>query len=404
MSQEFSRKLEAEIQTVADHVRAMLAAYQSWGDEIEVGDTQLWLYNEVVDFVNFRMETVDTCLGLIDAGKVADALGLCRPLLEHYLLLMLICRGNKYFQLRDRTDLTEGPFKSFVKEQQEEIAAKQEAGTTQCLTVKKYPRAKRHIMYVFEGLKSDRDDEPGFVIPVHYFHFKEFQPETMRLKRGDYFEYYEPPEDLQKAMEGHRQEATALYRHYLSYDALLTCLELNELVDQPVVKRIEAHYTFLGRFLHPTNDAARDLHERSNYHAGKPAIGMSSPYTGTARLLALLYACYLTAGLLDGIAGLHEHAPKKFIKDPGTKSLRQLASLVPRRYPYFWFLFNEPPLYDKFNYCANHVTKQELDDLGHYSKIPNERVPFDMHIYSHLEQALGGWSNNKCGNYRSPLL
>jgi hypothetical protein len=117
-------------------------------------------------------------------------------------------------------------------------------------------------MHVFEGLKAE--DDPGLVIPVHYFHFKDFRPEVMRLKHGDYFEYVEYSPDTQKIPQGHQQEAAIVYRHYLSYDALLTCLELNELADGAAITRIEAHYTFLEKFLHPAHDAARDLHEDSN--------------------------------------------------------------------------------------------------------------------------------------------
>ena len=40
-----------------------------------------------------------TCLLLIEKGKIADALGLSRSLLEHYLLLMLMSRGRKYPKL-----------------------------------------------------------------------------------------------------------------------------------------------------------------------------------------------------------------------------------------------------------------------------------------------------------------
>src|SRR2546421_402915 len=73
----------------------------------------------------------------------------------------------------------------------QELEKEQKAGTTSCLAVKKYPRAKRHLMYIFEGLKDE--SEPGFMIPLHYFAFQDFYPETMRLKDEDYFDYYPPP-------------------------------------------------------------------------------------------------------------------------------------------------------------------------------------------------------------------
>jgi hypothetical protein len=379
----------------------MLAEYIAWGDKIVTGGVQQWMYNELIDFLNFRMETADTCVQLIERHKVADALGLCRSLLENYLLFMLMCRGRKFFQLQNRTDLTEGQFKTYVAEQQEELKTKQEAGTTQRIAVEKHPRTKRHLMHIFEGLKAEDDDE--LVIPAHYFHFKQFHPEVMRLKQGDYFEYVEYEPDTLKVLKGHQKDAAIAYRYYLSYDALLTCLELNELVDQAAIARIEAHYTFLGRFLHPTNDAARELHDYSNQHQGRPAIGMDTPYSPVAQLLAALYVCYLVASLLDEVAHLHENAPKTYIADPGTEQIRHLAAGVPHKYSYFWFLFNDPPLYDKFLYCTSHATADEWATYGHYANAPDDRIMFNQHIYSHLKDALGGWNNAKTGTYTSPL-
>ncbi|GAA1026158.1 MULTISPECIES: hypothetical protein [Amycolatopsis] len=396
-----SDRIMAEVQRVNKHTRAMLAAYLEWGHKIRVGQVQQWMYNELIDFINFRMETADTCLQLVDRGEVADALGLCGPLLENYLLFMLMCRGRKYFRLQDRADLTESQFKAYVAEQKEQLASGHQAGTAARLAVDKYPRAKRHLMHIFEGLKDEDDAE--FVIPVHYFHFSNFRPEVMRLWQGDYFEYVADETDTQQALRDHQRDATVVYKHYLSYDALLTCLELNQLADHASIARIEAHYTFLGQFLHPTNDAARSLHESSNYHHGKPAIGMATPYTPTAHLLAALYVCHLVAGLLDEIAHLHENAPQKFIAEPGTEDLRRLTVDVPTRYGYFWFLFNDPPLYDKFVHCVSRTTDDGLAAYGHYAHTPNDRVRFNQHIYDQLTQALNGWNNSRVGTYTPPI-
>lgn len=394
-------RLTIEVQRVNEHTRAMLAEYVAWGSKVVTGDVQQWMYNELIDFLNFRMETADTCAQLIEQNKIADALGLCRSLLEHYLLFMLMCRGRKFFQLQDRTDLTEGEFKKYVAEQQEELKIKRKAGTTRRIAVEKYPRAKRQLMHILEGLKAEDDDE--LVIPVHYFHFKNFNPEVMRLKQGDYFEYVEYEPETVRMLKEHQKDAAIAYRLYLSYDGLLTCLELNGLVDQAAIARIEAHYTFLGQFLHPTNDAARELRENNNHYQGKPAIGMDEPYSPAARLLAALYVCYLVAGLLDEIAHLHENAPKTYISDPGTEQLRQVTAAVSKNYAYFWFLFNDPPLYDKFIHCTSHATAEELASYGHYSNAPNDCIMFNQHIYSHLKDALGGWRNAGVGSYTSPL-
>ena len=394
-------RIDAEIDNAVDTCQKLIAAYVAFGDEFKVGESYNVMYGEILDFVNFRIESADTCLSLIEQRKIADSLGLSRSILENYLLLKLICQGTKFFQLQTFENLTEGQFKAKLRQIQTRVEAERAAGETACIDIRAYPRARRHIMYVFEGLKDK--ELPGFTIPIHYFQFKEFQPETMRLKDENYFVYYEDPEDLKKARKAQEQEETFRYRHYLSYDALLECLSLNGLSDKAIQARIDAHYTFLGKFLHPTYEAARELHERSNFHDGKPGVGMQQEYTKAAVLLAALYVCHMLADVLDEVSLLFESAPATYISEPGTSAMRESARDARDRFPYFWFIYNEPSLYDKFVYAIHHVSEEDLAEHGGYMGIPAEHIPFNQHIYGQLESALNGWSNTKCGVYRSPL-
>jgi hypothetical protein len=393
--------LAREITKAGSLARALISEYVDWRDKIVYNkETTHGMYMETLDFVNFRVETADSCLLLIENRRIADALGLCRALLENHLLFMLMCRGTKFFKLED-IQLTGAEFKKRLREKQAELKQLQEEGKAVCLAVEEYPRRRGHLMYVFEGLNSP--DLPGFRIPAHYFHFREFHPESMRLKDENYFQYYELPHEAKKAVRTHRLDQEARYRFYLSYDSLLTCLELNGLADDALQARIEAHYTFLGKFLHPTHNAARDLHEHANVHDGGTRIGMDRQYTQTAVLLACLYVCYLLAVILDEAAGLFEQAPAEYMTDPGTTDLRAATARVPAAFPYFWFLFNDPPLYDRFVYCSTHASTEELAEWGGYAHVPFDRVPFSQYIYDHLKHALGGWSNSRCRVYRSPL-
>src|SRR5947209_3942066 len=153
----------------------MIEAYEAWGSRIKVGEAQQYMYNELIDFVNFRIETAETCLLLIEGDRIADALGLCRSLLENYLLHMLRCRGYKYFRLADRTDLTESNFKAQLADEQRKNQEAQARGEKAWLAVEKYPRTKRHVMYVSEGLAHPVG--PEFIVPAHYFYFEQFKPQ-----------------------------------------------------------------------------------------------------------------------------------------------------------------------------------------------------------------------------------
>jgi hypothetical protein len=72
--------------TVADEIdrasklaRDIIAEYVAWSDKVTYGDELHDLYREVFDFVNFRVETADSCLLLLDNRRVGDALGLRSP-------------------------------------------------------------------------------------------------------------------------------------------------------------------------------------------------------------------------------------------------------------------------------------------------------------------------------------
>src|SRR3954447_11112002 len=96
--------LDGEAQRVNTLVRNLLDEYVRWGRKIRHGDRQHISYGDAIDFVNFRMETAASCLDLITRGRVADALGLSRTVLENYLLFTLMCRGDKFFPVVDLTD------------------------------------------------------------------------------------------------------------------------------------------------------------------------------------------------------------------------------------------------------------------------------------------------------------
>ncbi len=79
----YDQALDTEITRVNKHSRNLLNEYVEWDQKIKSGQIENTLYSDLIDFVNFRLETVDTCLMLIEKGKIADALGLCRSILEN---------------------------------------------------------------------------------------------------------------------------------------------------------------------------------------------------------------------------------------------------------------------------------------------------------------------------------
>jgi hypothetical protein len=57
---------------------------------------------------------------------------------------------------------------------------------------------------------------------------------------------------------------------------------------------------------------------------------------------------YILAATLDEVADLFERAPAKYMTNLGTARLRTAASRVAAELSYFWFLSDDPPLYDRY--------------------------------------------------------
>jgi hypothetical protein len=395
--------LEAEIERVAGVIEEQIARYLDWPRSMRHGRVMNTLYGDMIDFVNFRVETASSALALIRERRVGDGLALCRGLLENYLLLMLMARGNKYFLLRNLEDKLPEEFAQILAEERERFAAGTSDRASDLVDIRAYPRSRRRIMYVREGLRSGDDADDAMTVPLHYFRFRDFRPETMRLKPQDYFEYYEPDPELGKALKDHRASAAMVYQHYLSYESLLVCLNLNGLADEQVQRRIEAHYTFLGRFVHPTHDAARELHDGANSHSGLPAIGINGTYSVESRLLGLAYVAHLLAGILDEVCALVEAAPAKYMDEPGTADIRAATRHAVATVPYFWFLYNDASPHDKFVWAIHHATDEQLIRHNGYQGIPSDLVSFNAAIYGNFQSGLTGWFNSRCGAYEPPV-
>jgi hypothetical protein len=188
--------LTNEIARVNKLTESMIGEYVAWGGKKRVGKVQFGAYDEILDFLNFRLESASSCLLLIENRRIADSLGLSRSLLENYLLFILMCRGRRLFKIQDSSSLSEAEFKAKLTAEQERIRDLRANGQTQCIEVRKAPRVNRRLMYVYEGFHSA--DEPDLTIPPHYFHFQDFSPEIMRLDGADYFRYFEPPSEAKK--------------------------------------------------------------------------------------------------------------------------------------------------------------------------------------------------------------
>lgn len=382
------------IKQAAKDITTILETYTNWWRKFEHGEVSYSLYHDLTEFVNERMETIDACRILLENERVADTLGLNRALLENYLLYILMCRGEKYFRIR--TLKRSEKLDKILEDERKKI------GTGSLVAVEVHPTLKRHILYIFEGLKSSTDNS---FIPYHFFSIKEFDPESMRLDDDNYFTYYDAGDTVRARDLQHKKEQNFMYRHYMSYDGLLNCLRINEITDEAAIHRIQAHYTYLGRFLHPTHEAFRSLRERSNYHSERTIVGTEYPYERSAVLMAYAYTIHNAIGYLDELANVLDNAPAENFKSSGSEDVHKVIDEMRERYSYFWYIFNEPPDHAKFNYVIHHLSDAEFEAIGKdYRRVDPSIVTFNKHIYGSFQDAMGGWSNRRVGSYKPPYM
>jgi hypothetical protein len=402
------QSIEAEIVACQQALGAVLDAYRNLDDARRVGEVQQTLYDDMTHFVNLRLETVSSVALLAENDRVADALGLCRALLEHLLLLRLMTRGRRYIQVN--APITEGSAaaKRLLREAKDTLARDHARGeNADIVDARLFPGGRfPRLMWIRDGLTNQ--DEPDFYVSYHYFLFNEFRPESHRLDEERGIALWLPKKDprrkrLRQSQLKRQQRERDRYEQFLSWSALLNSLDVNGLMTKRQRRLMEGQYTFLGRFLHPTSGAALDLHDPSNFHDTVPGVGLRQPYDRRAVLLAMLYAAWIASDLADEIADMLEAAPSRYIAAPGTDDLRVATAFVRKRLGYFWFLQDEPPLWDRYEYAIREATDQQLRASGGYAGIDAAQVHCEWNAYERLKRALLTSHNQRAGTYPSPL-
>lgn len=117
-----SERIEQEVSAALDFVDRLAAAWTDIGKHQKAGETTQIMYSNIIEFANLRMKTASTLTLLIQSNRISDALGLSRSLLEHALLLRLLTKGNRYFQVGpEAADRSHSEFKKLLLEKRSEL-------------------------------------------------------------------------------------------------------------------------------------------------------------------------------------------------------------------------------------------------------------------------------------------
>jgi hypothetical protein len=128
-------------------------------------------------------------------------------------------------------------------------------------------------------------------------------------------------------------ENEALWRVYLTWSALLTNLQANELIDDVDAGRLAAHCRFLSGFAHPVTDQRRNVY-------GNDALLGWPKYDHYSSELVLLYAIRLGSVELWHFIRAIEQRTGAHLADPD--EVIKMLEAAETATSYFWFLGAHP--------------------------------------------------------------
>jgi hypothetical protein len=316
-----------------------------------------WLQDyDLLDWLVLQSQSFDSIVSLVRLGRYRDAYHTCRMTLESYLLLRTVWTCRLY---RQRWLMKPKPGEDIADAQHRFIAdVRRELGDELIDVEATSPKAKEVTLVRRMGPIVDANGkDSGRYLPFHWQAWNIYRSEHFVNRdklRGKHFLLPD------WAAAGRRVRAENpdardrdLYKYLFTFDAMLNTLVLNKMLNKKTALRVVVHYNFLSGFSHTTKTGIDSLKDRSY-------SGAAPHYDHYHSELALLYVAHLAAMHLDVIRDYFK-ATEVGVASWWTDDLRVLHDEVERRFGYFWFVFNSPHEYDRFEHAnrkSNWTTRQ----------------------------------------------
>ena len=322
---------------------------------LQWGDVQHMDVTDMADRVRGLAIHLDSAVELAGRFRYESALALLRTGLEQCVLDWLVFQGRTLVQRYNGVD----------DEKWREWQAARASGADWTRTIKNWMRTRKgEVRIVREGLHSE-PDEAGNTrqVSIYYFLLEQYRP-TLGPPSAQTADWSISADELRRMARDNQ----ALWHVYLTWSAMLTNLQENQLVDEVDAGRLAAHYRFLSGFAHPVVD-----HRRETY--GHDALMGWPKYNHYSGELVLLYA--ITFGVLElknFIVSL-EARPSPSLANVG--DVKQMVEAAESAASYFWFLGARPHPYDIWK-ARNEIAFQAMRDTGVGDHLPPEPAPEDV--------------------------
>lgn len=343
---ELSASLHIRDQALSDHPEllslnyGLIEAMRTFEDNIKWGPSHWWQDTEFLELLQVHRLTLLAANEFALDGFYREAYNAIRMAFEGYFLLRLITTCDKYeFRWIVRRSKSDRSLDQAVGRAEKAI---RDAAGPELLSLKR--TAKDTLVAIRRGVPivDDEGRPTGRTLPFYYGAWKQYRPEEHHLSALE--RYLDREWAIAKRRRASRKDPRhrQFYRDYFTFDAMVDKLRLNGALTKKTATRVRVHYNFLSGFSHTTHRSIERILSIKMYR-GTP---VSLSYNHYHNELALLYVCHLAGMFLD-LALIYFARWKIAVKEAHT--YRSLADRVELEYGYFWFIFNGPHPYDRYN-------------------------------------------------------
>lgn len=390
--------IDSQIKELETAVESLVAKYESVKSKISWGNVSYILYSDYFEIANFQVDSLQSVTYLNNLDKYRDCIILLRTIFENYLMFILITKGKLYPRFFTKNKGEKLP-EAIDRANKEIEDYKLKTGDNKVKKAQKSKLFKDGFEVIYEGPYIDGKKGKGQLVPFYYSVFEKFDPTTAFLNESDYFNYLAIYPKLNQKHLAEKSAHLGLYKNFLTFNSILYALRLNRIINEKEEKRARAHYCFLSKSVHASRSGISYINPLRQFGFIDSLKEINQP-NKTLKLLIMLYAGYLASGYIETALDVVQNAPKRYIKKIESQAIKKEVLEFYNKYNYFWFIFNKPHGYDKFQQCVKNIGKKRYKN---FLDVQDKEVSFKKEILGRMSELQSGMLNTICGVYKPPF-
>ncbi|TEU05058.1 MAG: hypothetical protein E3J24_00055 [Dehalococcoidia bacterium] len=335
-------------QTIEEHeellnlINELESALTNFPRDIVWGSSSWAQDHDFLDFVRVQRISLTSARESVLKGFYREAYNTIRMILEGYLLLRLIGTCDRYptwYRVRrvkgDRSlDDAKARFKY-------------DAQKTLTDLVKIEDEDKNTIVLIRRGIRilDEQGNDTGVIFPYYLAAWQRYQPVEHFLKKLEVQKELLPEWAVFKSVRAKLSDVDHryLYMKLFTFDSMVRNLRLNGVLSIKTTARVTVHYNFLSGFTHSLKHAVSISQPWHSFAAANADMF----YNHYKSELALLYVCHLLAMHLESELDYFKRWRALTVRNVH-EIYRPLCEKVHQDFDYFWFIFNKPHAFDKY--------------------------------------------------------